>query len=125
MTTHFGSISSVRRCGSLLRSVTLGLALTWAMNSLPVIAGADEKAAPAAKAEFEETWQAVYIGDSRVGYVRSTTERKPQGGRDIIISDSEMSLDYGIRSGEQEELLALMAGTKGDILKPQASRFTM
>jgi len=33
--------------------------------------------------------------------------------------------DYGIRSGEQEELLALMAGTKGDILKPQASRFTM
>jgi hypothetical protein len=40
----------------------------------------------------EESWQVVYIGSARVGYGRSTTEHKQVDGRDVVVSDTEMSL---------------------------------
>lgn len=82
----------VLRQTGFLRCAGFGVVLLFA---LPAITRAVDEKAPASsttKTDFEETWQAVYIGGSRVGYVRSTTERKSQEGRDLIFTDSEMSI---------------------------------
>ena len=46
------------------------------------------------KQEFEESWQVVYIGESRVGHGRSTVEHKLRDGREIVVTDTEMSLAF-------------------------------
>src|SRR5262249_26214852 len=37
-------------------------------------------------------WQVIYIGKSRVGFGRSSTERVNREGHEVVISDSEMTL---------------------------------
>ncbi|MFN0051614.1 MAG: transglutaminase-like domain-containing protein [Planctomycetales bacterium] len=69
----------------------------WAVALLlaggAVGARADD-AAPAtdAKPAVEETWQVAYIGKVRVGFGRSTVERQQREGREIIVSETEMSM---------------------------------
>jgi len=56
---------------------------------------ADEKQATAAEDDssaFEETWQVIYIGKTRVGYGRSSVARKTSDGEDLVVTDTEMSL---------------------------------
>jgi hypothetical protein len=58
-----------------------------------MVRGADEQTTVAGKKlVFEESWQVVYIGKSRVGFGRSTTATKHRDGRELIASDTEMSL---------------------------------
>jgi hypothetical protein len=56
---------------------------------------ADEKPAATAGAKtagFEETWQVIYIGKSRVGFGRSSTGRKAIDGEERVVTDTEMTL---------------------------------
>ncbi len=58
-------------------------------------ARADEKEVTAADGDttaFEETWQVIYIGKTRVGYGRSSVARKTIEGEDLVVTDTEMSL---------------------------------
>lgn len=48
--------------------------------------------APAEKAEFEESWQVIYIGKVRVGYSRSLISRKTRGDQPYVATESEMVL---------------------------------
>ncbi|MBS0266238.1 MAG: transglutaminase domain-containing protein [Planctomycetes bacterium] len=47
--------------------------------------------APADLKDFEESWQVIYIGNSRVGYVRGSSGRLERDGQEVVITDSEMS----------------------------------
>src|SRR5258708_1351545 len=67
--------------------------------SLFVVAGAvycaDDKPGDAAietLADFEETWQVVYIAKSRVGHQRSSSGRLSRDGRDLVVTDTEMAM---------------------------------
>ncbi|MBI3860591.1 MAG: transglutaminase domain-containing protein [Planctomycetia bacterium] len=42
--------------------------------------------------DFEESWQVVYIGKSRVGYARSSSGRLKRDGREVVMTDSEMNM---------------------------------
>jgi hypothetical protein len=56
---------------------------------------ADEQSGDDATADlkdFEESWQVVYLGKSRVGYSRSSSGRVQRAGREIVVSDNEMSM---------------------------------
>jgi hypothetical protein len=56
---------------------------------------ADDKPKAAAGAEgsrFEESWQVVYIGKSRVGFGRTSVERKTIDGKERVATDTEMTL---------------------------------
>ena len=55
--------------------------------------GAQDKAAPpAALPDFEEDWDVVYIGESRVGFSRSSVSRTKRDGRERVATSSEMTL---------------------------------
>lgn len=91
-----------RSCGSMDRIRNLRLAAVlppflWMGLAIvcPSQVAADDKPVAASSAEFkdfEETWQVVYIGKSRVGFSRSTSGRLQQGGREIIVTDNEISM---------------------------------
>ncbi|WP_339909186.1 transglutaminase-like domain-containing protein [Symmachiella dynata] len=52
-------------------------------------AWAEETSTPAAK---EESWDVIYLGDSRVGYARSTTMPVVRDGQKLIRSETEMHM---------------------------------
>ncbi len=84
-------------------------------------ARADDKpaAAPRKQPDFEEEWNAVYIGNVRVGYVRSSTTRKEQDGRKLIITDQEMAVSFS-RLGQKSKMRATVQMTEtaeGDLLE--------
>ena len=72
--------------------------LAFWLSALAVpIAGysADDKPAEAATealSDFEETWQVLYIANSRVGYGRSSSGRLIREGREVIVTDVEMTM---------------------------------
>lgn len=70
------------------------LAFWMVVLHLPVCVQAAGEQAVAAekKVDFEESWQVVYVGKSRVGFGRTTIETKQRNGREVIASDTEMSL---------------------------------
>jgi hypothetical protein len=84
----------VRRRKSSVALSFAALALCLVALPLPVSAqSAGEQAAAAGKkVAFEESWQVVYIGKSRVGFGRTTIETKQRDGREVILSDSEITL---------------------------------
>ena len=56
---------------------------------------ADDKPADAATealSDFEESWQVVYIANSRVGHGRSSSGRLKRNGREEVVTDSEIAL---------------------------------
>ncbi|MGQ0633826.1 MAG: transglutaminase-like domain-containing protein [Planctomycetaceae bacterium] len=73
-------------------AAVVGLAALLTAWTASQPARADEPAQAEQRLSFEENWQVVYIGKSRVGFGRSATERLKRGGRDMFISDSEMTL---------------------------------
>ncbi len=75
-------------CSFLNRRTSCRFLLTAAvLFVLTTVAWADE---PAAAVEKEESWDVIYLGDSRVGYARSTTRPVTRGGRELIRSEIEM-----------------------------------
>lgn len=61
---------------------------------LPRLRAEDKPAAAAEElADFEESWQVIYVGNSRVGYQWSSSGRKERDGQDIVVTGTEMILD--------------------------------
>ncbi len=56
--------------------------------------GADKPATASAEplSKFEETWQVIYIGKSRVGFGRSSVTRKTIDGEELVLTDTELAL---------------------------------
>ncbi len=75
-----------------------GFVLLCGTLALPVAfvpgACADDKpaAAGAGDSRFEESWQVVYVGKSRVGFGRSSVARKAVDGKERVVTDTEMTL---------------------------------
>ncbi len=82
----------------LIAPTFLGL-LVLPLASGPARGAVPDEPAAATVPDFEETWQSVYIGGSRVGFGRTTTEKKERGGRPVIATDAEMSLSI-VRFGQ-------------------------
>jgi transglutaminase-like putative cysteine protease len=52
----------------------------------------DKPLAAAADADYEESWQAIYIGKTRVGYGRSSVGHKAVDGQDRVVTETEMTM---------------------------------
>jgi hypothetical protein len=79
-----------------LPHATFVLAFWWSMFAVVgLVFCADEKpveTAIEALADFEETWQVVYIAKSRVGHQRSSSGRLSRDGQNIVVTDTEMAM---------------------------------
>lgn len=75
---------------ALSRRVCCGLCM-WAFCAA-VATARETPPAGVLSPVFNENWQVVYIGGSRVGYGRTTTEPQMRGDRQVVVTDSEMSL---------------------------------
>jgi Transglutaminase-like superfamily len=95
------------RCRRGLRRVALcGITLVACSVAVPLPAGVEAAGQPAAttgksiaegkesrkKISFEESWQVIHIGKSRVGFGRSSIETQERDGRELVVSDTEMSM---------------------------------
>jgi hypothetical protein len=83
---------------------------------------AEEKppAAPAESAtDYEESWQAIYVGKTRVGYGRSSVGHKAVDGEDRVVTDSETTM--AISRFKQPVKLKMVTQTEetaaGDLLE--------
>jgi hypothetical protein len=108
-----------------IRSLTLLLLIVAAMlaGRRPAFAWQQaQKPAPAASqpaVDTTEEWQVVYIGNTRVGYARSTEERGLRDGRMVINSHTETALSIA-RFGQKVSLKMTLATTEteqGDLLE--------
>lgn len=92
----FRSPLSFRYCvGARSLLFAAGLLTTNWLGSVTGRLAADDQPVAASSAElkdFEETWQVIYIGKSRIGFSRSSSGRLERGGSDIIVTDSEISM---------------------------------
>lgn len=76
-----------------VRVTICGAALLALGLSVPTLLAVDPPAAPAEKKPgFEESWQVVQISGKRVGFGRTTSETRKQDSREVIATDSEISL---------------------------------
>src|SRR5262245_9556249 len=71
--------------------------ILWAGTGLPAdladrIRADDKPQAAAADSDYEESWQAVYIGKTRIGYGRSSVGHKAVEGRDRVVTETEMTM---------------------------------
>lgn len=78
----------------VLFAAFLAAGLIWhAQGVRPLLAQPTAAAKPAAaRPEFEESWQVIYIGKARVGYGRSLISRKTRDGQPFVATESEMAL---------------------------------
>jgi hypothetical protein len=98
--------------------------LLLALATIPpaVQAQTPQKPKPAAEAKqpgFRETWQSVYIGNSRVGYGRSSLETKVENGETRIVTDTEMVMALS-RFGQTVKTRTVLSSEEtpnGDLLK--------
>lgn len=75
------------------RIITSAVLLACGIATPPAQAQSPQKSASAKEAKnagFRETWQSVYIGNSRVGYGRSSVETKTRNGETRVFTDTEM-----------------------------------
>jgi hypothetical protein len=107
-----------------LRSALLTL---FAVGALLTAAGrtrADDQPAVAAETaspEFEETWQVIYIGKTRVGYGRSAVTHRVSDGVERISTDTEINLAI-LRFGQSVKTKTIMQTEEtpqGDLLEFQ------
>jgi hypothetical protein len=92
------------------------VAVVRAADQPPV---AEEKVAGEKTAEFEESWQVIYIGKSRVGYGRSSVVHKAVDGTERVVTDTEMTLAIS-RFGQSVKTKTVMQTEEtadGDLVK--------
>lgn len=78
-------------CGAAPRRGGLRLTAAILCLALPQTVPAAEDAPPRAD---DETWQVIYLADSRIGYVHATTQPREHGdGRTVIASDLVMHVE--------------------------------
>src|SRR5262245_41212598 len=85
----------LRRKVAYPAALLAALAAIWPLAPCPRAgARADDKpAAPAAsQSDFEENWKVIYIGKSRVGYLRTASAAKQNDGREVVSTDVEMAM---------------------------------
>src|SRR6266436_1283527 len=85
---------SRRKC-RLLCAILILLAETGPRGVFGGRVWADEKPQAAAAdvdSDYEESWQAIYIGKTRVGYGRSSVGHKAVDGKDRVVTDTEMTM---------------------------------
>jgi hypothetical protein len=89
---------------------------------VPTLRAADPPAATAEKKPgFEESWQVVHIGGKRVGFGRTATQTRKREGREVIATDSEISLAMA-RFGQSVNVktrIETMETPAGDLLEFQ------
>src|SRR5437016_3808870 len=96
MHSQHKSISSIHwlKCALLCAGLLLGRLAAPDATFLPQLRAEDKPAAATEElADFEESWQVIYIGNSRVGYQWSSSGRKERDGHDVVVTGTEMILD--------------------------------
>lgn len=107
-------LSAIRQ--SALHRLLVVVSLVGLLALMTWSAIADEKTAGK---DFTESWNVLYIGKSRIGYGRSTTEKLKRDGRDIVVSATEISMTL-VRFGTTIRTRALSQTEEtpdGDLLR--------
>jgi hypothetical protein len=110
-----GTFRSTLRAAVILPALVIGLNLS---SARPAVAGDEPATAANELTDFEEVWQVIYLGDSRVGYAHSSAGRLKRDGREIVVSDNVTSMSL-TRSKDSAKIKALTHSEEtadGDLL---------